>query len=380
MGCSVTSYNVDIDAYTEYPYEQREFQSFVESRNYFDQTCDSLQHSGGYRVLIAWINAEHLQNAPNQPISELEEIVMDFLKCIIDRYMPLGIPQDQQIQMASNKLSDGFRTISGETNYDIIYLSNSYYQMIPHSSGRSRKQWGNPFQRCDNRKNCRPPLNTIDLLNGKFEYNRRLSWLVQAIQQGIQAENVNPLDYIYNNYLNINLRPIINGSNEYRQFIWQFGFAPISYSIKRVFEVEKTEWTENFRNDIGNHQYLFHSTHLANVVSILKDGLQIAPPHVFSYNRWAGKGIYFHGNVAATSTYAQRLNHDAILVCRVALGNVQNIGRCLFNKNPNFVYPLAWNMHSLIQLGTGRSFYEQFDEFLVQNVHQVKIEFIVELN
>lgn len=37
-------------------------------------------------------------------------------------------------------------------------------------------------------------------------------------------------------------------------------------------------------------------------------------------------------------------------------------------------------LHSLIQLGTRWSFREQYYEYLVQNVHQVKIEFILELN
>lgn len=406
----MTSTPINVDTFRECAGERREFQSFGDARQEFDQMCDFFQHSGHYRMKIAWENAEQLQNACDQPNSQLNGTVLDFIKCMIDHYMPLGIPHEEQIQMASQKLIEIRRKIGyGSYNlFDIIQLSNAYYQMIPHSSGRNQHQqciqFISPNYLYDNRKNCRPLLNTNELWMGKIAYIERLSSLEKAFRQGIKAENMNPLDYIYNNYLRINLMPIPNRSIEYRQFLSQFGLMRIASRIKRVFNVQKTEWMENFVWDIGNHHYLFHSTHLANVVNILKDGLQIAPAHVFSYNRWAGKGIYFHGSVDAANSYASRLNHNVILVCRVALGCVHTIHRCMFIEDPDYVFPLGPGEHSLRQLGRNWSLFEfnhaynawlpaatqmehwgpwskweQYDEFLVQSAYQVNIEFILEL-
>lgn len=382
VGYSVTSQLIDIDTCNkdDCECEQWDKDSFDEAREYFDQLCVHLQHHRGYyRVQIAFEDAEHLQNACDHPNTQLNERVMDFLKRTIDRYLPLGIPHDLEIEHATNKLSKLFRAICNGRPFEIVsHLSNMYYQIMAHASGGSRKQIDH--RKNDNRKNCRPTLDTFDLLNGKVESVKRVSSLLDAIRRGI-AENVNPLDYIYHNYLNINLQPILSGSMEYREFIWKFKLAPISNRIRSVFKVAKSKWTESFRRDIGNQRYLLHSTHFYNAMNILRDGLQIAPDHVFSYNRWAGKGIYFHDRIDATSAFAQRLNHDIILVCRVALGDIEIIEKCPFNKDPTYVYPLPSYKHSLRQLGTGCcSNFEQFDEFIVQNADQVKIEFIVELN
>lgn len=348
----------------------------MDARNHFKQLCVHLQHySGYYRVQIVFQNANHLQYARGQPKSQLSACVVEFVKRIIDRYVPLGIPKYRQIEEILTKLSEILRVLCESKFEIIVYLSNTYYEMMAHPSGRGHKQTDpNP-----NRKNCRPPLDNIGLLTGKIEHMDHHISLIEAVEQGIQAENLNPLDYIYHNYLNVNLWPINSGTWEYRQFISYFGLASISSRLKSVFKVKKREWTERFRCDIGNQCYLFHSTHSANAINILKNGLQIAPKHVFSYNRWAGKGIYFHDGIAATHSYAQRLNHHIILVCWVALGNMEIIEKCQFNKNPNYVHPLPCNKHSLIQLGSGQSYFEQYDEFIVQNVDQVKIEFILEL-
>lgn len=224
--------------------------------------------------------------------------------------------------------------------------------------------------------------------------------MLSALHRGIQDENLNPLDYIYNSYFNINLKPIETNTDEYEQFRNNFGVD----GIRRLFKVEKPEWTNNFQDDIGNHHYLFHSTSLVNTVNILKDGLQIAPRHAFSYNRWLGRGIYFHGSVIATNSYKQKINNRIVLICRVALGNIKIAERCPFNQKPNYVFPLESGKHSIRQLGSEQSEFEfnnainaylptgtkrlngqwgkwePYDVFLVQNVNQVKIEYIIDLS
>lgn len=374
-----------------------ELHSDLNARNYFNEECDRYENMGWHKMKMKWENVDHFiqdSSIHDQPNSHLNESVMGFLKCILDRYLLPGIPQRQQIDSASQVLSNiSFAIRNGRfiNMYDIIVLSNKFYQMIPHA-GRNHLN--------DIRRNCRPPLENSDLLYGKEVYILLISSFLYALQQGIQAANLNPLDYVYNQYFSVNLMPIATNTYEYCQFLKNFGVD----RIHRLFKVEKTEWTENFRNDIGNHHYLFHSTHLANAVGILKDGLQIAPIHVFSYNRWAGKGIYFYGSIAAINAYARKLNHKIVLVCRVALGNTQIIERCPFNTDPNFVYPLGTGLHSIKQLGTEESCFhfsqansanlpiatrflygpwgkwECYDEFIVQNANQVKIEYIIELS
>lgn len=389
MGRSVSTNSIDIDTYAKYNYRQWKWTSFVDARNHFRQLCVHLQHyCGYYRMKIVFQNANHLQYIRAQPKSQLNESVSKFLERMIDRYLPLGVPKYRQINEALTKLSEILRVTSEEPKDEetlekrkdlIIYLSNTYYEMMAHPSGRGQKQTDpNPNQ--SRKINCRPPVHNIHLLTGKIEHVNIQILFIEAVEQGIQTKNLNPLDYIYHKYLSVNLWPINSGTWEYCQFISYFRLISISNRLRSVFNVDKREWAERFRRDIGNQRYLFHSTHSANLVNILKNGLQIAPNHVFSYNRWAGKGIYFHDRVDAAHSYARRLNHHIILVCYVALGNMEIIENCQFNKNPNYTHPLPWNKQSLKQLGTGRSSFEQYDEFIVQNEDQVKIEFILELS
>lgn len=349
---TVTSFAVDIGTCSTSAHEQWGFQSIEEALEQFDLLCYLLQQKGYYRMEIAWENAEQLQNVHYLLHSQLNGIVLHFLKCSIDQYMPLGVPHAQQIQWAEETLMEISRTLSNRliNPIRITHLSNRHYEMIPHSSGRNSNR--------HHRKQWRPLLNSDRLLYGRNEYIKRLFSLVRAINGCVLAGDENPLDYIYHNYLRVNLMPVEYGSCSYRQFLADFGFVYIPWCIQQVFYVHKLEWANDFRNDIGNDHYLFHSTHLANSVNILRDGLQSAPAHVFSYNRWAGKGIYFHGSVDAAHAYASQFNHNVILVCRVALGCIKNIDRCMFIKDPDYEYPLQSNQDSLRQLGQGCAMFQ----------------------
>lgn len=342
----------------------------------------------------------------NQPKSYLHESVTEFLERILDTYMPLGIPSIQELISARSILkqikykmkNSPNRITDDSTNKFITKKSNEFYQMIPRI-GRNLH---------------RPRIDTIDQCNIKREIIKRLELILKTIETGVQRKKINPLDFLCNSFLDVELTPIPKDHSKYSTFISDFHILDgFQNKIKHLFSVKKKEWCNTVKSDTGNPHYLFHSTQLINMIDILREGLRIAPAHVHSFNNWFGRGIYFYGDAEAVFNYAQRLEHKIILVCRVALGKPQiHDNYNMFNTNRDLVYPLQRNKQSLkvngklmrsafqwnetykayLPLGAkcitsaidmlnivAKSSYGHDDEFLVQHENQVIIKHIIEM-
>lgn len=80
-----------------------------------------------------------------------------------------------------------------------------------------------------------------------------------------------------------------------------------------------------------NRQLLFHGTTLPNYLSILSNGLLVAPDGAQKAGDAFGKGIYFADMFAKSDAYSsnQRLNVNVgrtlqiMMLCEVALGNIK---------------------------------------------------------
>lgn len=87
---------------------------------------------------------------------------------------------------------------------------------------------------------------------------------------------------------------------------------------------------------------LFHGTTKANLLSILEQGLQLAPKNAAGHHGARfGRGIYFSDSFAVASQYSQETSSEEnfyVLVCEVALGNVLNslAGSCAVDSEGFF--------------------------------------------
>lgn len=375
-------------------------------------------------------NAEALSF--EQPNTQLDEASVEFLQCLLNSYMILGIPSMRELNQARNilcfidyiikckqEMEENFNTSSSMTHVVetlklwhnpileqyfnrldtiIIASSNEFYQMIPHVG---------PGYYDNIRKGFRPPIETLSLCSVKHKIVNRLETVVQTIKQGIDAENVNPLDFFCNHFLQIQIISIPKGSPEFNKIIGGINIHSDDIPLlKNLFKVNKHTWNEEFRNDIDNQRFLFHTAKMDNMVDILKDGLEVAPDHVVSYNRWLGRGIYFFGNSKAVFNYANNVKRKIVLVCRVALGKQDIIEDRFHDRHTcDFTFQLNEGNNSLISPGkkyrslfewsterkaflptsiedTGNeaSRYDSHDEFLIQSKNQCKIEYIIELH
>lgn len=349
------------------------FDDEVSAITCFAKNYDQLRREKYYVVGINYENVKHM--VLDQPVSQSDGAIVKFIEYILDTYMPIGIYNLNQINDA--------RSILNKPSVGTTQNSNSFYQMIHHAG------WS------DFEKGNRPPITKL-----KMEMLDILESVIKALEEGVKSSGINVLDHFCNEYLQIELKPISDSTE------FTLCSALEGYGFVNLFKIEKNAWNLQFESAIGKDHFLFHATRAGNMIGILKDGLLPAPTYVNSINRWLGKGIYFFGSYEAAHKYAERNFCDIILVCRVALGNSVIISECRYNEDPNFKYPLPTNKHSITQLGKkyrtvfklnndlqaniaiaqtfiqcdSHSNYVDFDEFVVQNKNQVKIEYLVWVN
>lgn len=370
---------------------------------HFHEVCHEMEQSSSYhRMKLCFENAAGLMI--DEPPINLHQCISEFIERMIDAYMPLGILNSTGLNDARNVLNEIRQTLIQPNNASkIIEKSNEFYKMIPHIEFNF-----------DQPKKL-PPISTLINCRNKMELIDHFEAVTKALQTGRQMENCNPLEYFYNSFLNVELNPILEEHPDYGTFIEDFSIEN-SQPIRFLFSVRNRldTATSTDQNTSGNDHYLFHSTHFGSLIDILRDGLRVAPNHVFSYNRWYGRGIYFYGDFGTAHNHANRLKQKIILICRVALGNVE-IFENSDNKyiNPNLVHPLQGDKNSLRVFGClmrssfkfnenygaflpskpimavefcrmlsviSGSRYRHEDEFVVQHENQVKIEYIIELN
>lgn len=382
-----------------------EFQNTNESvEQRFLELCHETERSY-HQMKICFENAATLLMS-DEPPTNLHECVAGFIERMIDAYMPLGIFNSSGLNDARNVLNEIRQLFHHSSSADrerrIIEKSNQFYQMIPHIE----------FNLDYPRK--LPPINTRELCSKKAELIEHIEAVTRAIQTGRRMENRCVLDFIYHEFMNVELKPILRDQLDFGSFADDFSISN-SLPIKFLFSMIKPPEPADFEaeNTIGNVHYLFHSTHLANLIDILREGLRVAPNHVFSYNRWYGRGIYFYGDFKAALGHANRLKQKIILVCRVALGNVGTVENSDIHNATNSACPLQSDKNTVRALGSldrstfefdesyraflpkepnrvatvfqqfnicGKSSYGYHDEFLVQRENQVKIEYVIELN
>ncbi|XP_059499871.1 poly [ADP-ribose] polymerase 2 [Stegostoma tigrinum] len=233
---------------------------------------------------------------------------------------PLGKLTTAQIKagyVSLQKIEDCInRNVSGKA---LVEACNEFYTRIPHDFG----------------------LKTPPLIRSKKELQEKVG-LLEALSDieiaiklvGSNMESTeNPLDRHYHS-LQCDLQPLDHATAEFKliEKSLQSTHADThnDYTMKLldVFEVERMEEGAVFRTNLGNRQLLWHGSRLSNWVSILQQGLRIAPAEAPVTGYMFGKGIYFADMSSKSANYCfatREHNIGLLLLCEVALGECNKL-------------------------------------------------------
>lgn len=348
---------------------------------------------GFTRLNLKYVNARHLEY--RKPDSDLEDSVRKLLIHLIDQWFPLGLPEQRHLDRALHLLECLKKEIV-KGNVPAIKHSNKFYALIPHQGDNRRRQRFRDVEYCD----------------GKIEYVKRMKDAIECLEKAENKRHTNPLDYFIENWLRIELQSLKPNEKEYeilKKVVenTQHAKSVRRFCVENIFKIDNMnpETNGDFSTSItANHRYLFHFSFASNLPCILREGLEPAPQHIYSVNRFLGKGIYFWDAVANAGLNYTSLKTAYILVCRVALGNSQQIQQPYLRHDQTLnwedgidsIYCLGQQFSSSRdaeedfngakiycgQLGEREpedNGYSLYNEYVIQNKQQVSVEYIIKL-
>lgn len=378
---------------------------------FFDNLVQSDVNCGFYKMSIAYLNARHYMF--DQTDSELQPDVKNFLLYLIDEYMPLGILDMKEIANAEQLLTEIYEMIKMMEFHELQSefhkphllndvcsyrsLSDQFYRMIPHAGGDQR----------------RPLINNYKIWNAKYELLIQMKSALNVLHEA-HGNTFNPLDYFCERWLKSTFKVCKRNSKNFQTIAncikrTQHLRDAVLFNIENIFVVNSRAHA-NFNDEIPNHRYLFHSTYANNILGILRKGLLVAPNYVHSVNRFFGNGIYFWDSAAAALNIfrSNSFSEGIILVCRVALGKIQRVSDMPYLKHGqkypwedgydslffrSKIYPESRNAKQYINgvpiyCGQMPTYsiedydfhrYERYNEYIVKNANQIKIDYIIQL-
>lgn len=336
---------------------------------------------------IKFINAKHLNF--NRPESHLPIPVRRLLMFLLDEYMPTGILHIDQINSAEDILNEIHQNLLRNQAVQ-RNLSKAFYELIPQNGDCRRLEI----------------ITTPRLYRNKIEVVSSLRSAVESIYAALETEN-NPIDYFKRYWLRTEFRRIEPESEEFQilsrcMTATQHPNEPV-LPIRYAFKVTSAADIE-FARDMENQRLLIHFTYPCNILGILRDGLQVAPRHVFSRNRFLGQGIYFWDCASMALEGFRNFPRKklVLLVCRVALGNLQRVPHMYLDGDevlevPNDTNSLVCEGHRFSQVADktidlngakiccgqvdkifGAKSFDDYNKYMILRKNQVKIEYILQ--
>lgn len=185
--------------------------------------------------------------------------------------MPLGKISADQIRSAMTILTQIESLISRNgTLAKLRELSNKFYTLIPHGFGI----------------NAATVIDSTQIVNEKIELLDSLlnMDLIYEILDG-NNDKCNPLDECYRK-LKADIQPLDKNSDVFVKICDTVrnthGQTHNQYTLEvaEVFEVKREGEDDRFKayENLADHRLLWHGSRLMNFVSILSNGLKIAPP------------------------------------------------------------------------------------------------------
>lgn len=320
--------------------------------------------------------------------------------CDLDlKQMPLGKISAKQIQLAMTTLKEISCLIQQNgTIGKLREASNRFYTLIPHAFSVERP----------------PIIDSIVDVNAKNEMLESLlnMGLIYGILNQSTGEKINPMDACYQK-LKADITHLDRSSEEFKNLCQivhnTHGRTHRAYTleVQDIFKVTREGEHERFTQNMSSHAILWHGSRLMNFVSILTNGLKIAPPEAPRTGYMFGKGIYFADVVTKSANYCSTSptnNTGLMLMCQVALGNMQRLKTANHNINnlPNqqwqsvggvgMYWPMEWRSIDGVTAPFGNvqvvkdlpSHFSHgisliYNEYVVYDPAQVKIKYLFKM-
>lgn len=135
-----------------------------------------------------------------------------------------------------------------------------------------------------------------------------LSYTVRAMLGAYKNQDrINPYDYIIGT-IGAQLSVVDQDSEETNLILHYLNSDKLyGYNLRNIIKVEDVEHTKDedrLFNKTGNHMMLWHGTSATNVLSIIKNGLKIAPTDGETHGSRFGRGLYFSDSFTLSSCYS----------------------------------------------------------------------------
>ncbi|EGG18391.1 poly(ADP-ribosyl)transferase [Cavenderia fasciculata] len=320
------------------------------------------------------------------------------MKVDIDK-MPLGKISKKQIMDGYQVLAEIQEILSrpnGNTSTaPLSDCANRFYSLIPHNFG----------------SNLPPIINTNEMLKEKMDLIEAFIDIEIANKLKKQSENTegNLIDNHYKS-LKTNLAPLDKDSELYKTLVsyahksHDTSYFDFGLKVEDIFEVEREGEVSRFdpwkKND--NKMLLWHGSRLTNWCGIISQGLRIAPPEAPKTGYRFGKGVYFADCISKSASYCftSKQSPTALMIlCEVALGKMNEL------KHDKYMEKAPSGTHSTKALGmsipnpkeyvkvdndivvpagsiikTGTNTSCSHNEFIVYDVSQIRIKYILKVN
>ena len=280
---------------------------------------------------------------------------------------PLGIVSETGL-LEAEKCLEKMKSLKDKT-CDTFYNNGAeFLKIVPQSVGRNVK----------------------DFINNKFGDNEVIEEqfdLLESLKVSLQCisdvSDDKESEEILESVFDVSIE-ILEDTNEYDRLSNGFydskkgmhGYDDVK--VANIYKIVIKHMDDQFDSQSwGNIQEFYHGTGIANCLSILKSGLQVAPP---SSAKIAGKAFgngTYGANCASKSLgyslgrWGQGRSNDGawLFICDFAMGETEFV-RHTGSHYPNKGY------HSVSALSMNTSFHN--DEFIVYHNDQVNIKYLIE--
>ena len=347
-----------------------------------------------------------------KPLANLIRLIFD-LKSMNQQIMKIGYDSDKIPlgQLSPEVISQGYKflknleNIIGNTNdkksintKEIYDLSSKYFTIIPHNFGMNNmhKFVINSQERIKEENELLDSIKNIKIVSGILQQTNNNNKEKNEISL---KEKLNEFKYIVayvskeENIYSI-IDKYLSKSNEIKN----------SPKIKLIdlFSVKEKNLINITNNK--NKKLLWYGIRIQNFANVFKSGLSLPPPEAPIYSYMFGKGIYF-SDVAIKSFYNShpQNNIGLMLLCEVDLGNIEERLKADVNlpntleQGKNSVKVLGMNYPDekgsyfdengieiplgdiLINHDENKKTYFGFNEYIVYNLDQIKIKYILKV-
>ncbi|CAK9056563.1 Poly [ADP-ribose] polymerase 1 (PARP-1) (ADP-ribosyltransferase diphtheria toxin-like 1) (ARTD1) (DNA ADP-ribosyltransferase PARP1) (NAD(+) ADP-ribosyltransferase 1) (ADPRT 1) (Poly[ADP-ribose] synthase 1) (Protein poly-ADP-ribosyltransferase PARP1) [Durusdinium trenchii] len=248
------------------------------------------------------------------------------------RSMKTGFAKAEEVLEASKQRN--------EIREKILELSSRYYELVPRGAGTTEvarpiendQALAKEFEALLNLTEASAGLRTLLAAQHQRKKENPLDYCKRSM--GVAFEQVNQetdefkalMDYMRDTSSGSPPRVVKPGEIPEPGQKRKNGFCGSrsgNDTVTAIYRISREGEAERFK-DLGNRRLLWHGSRSSNFISILSQGLRVAPPEAPVQGYMFGKGIYFADVFSKSRAYCADGGSQAsyMLLCDVSLGNM----------------------------------------------------------